>query len=619
MLFKKILGIVLPSALIIIIIVIAFNFKGNSGSKNSIEDEIIGKGLKYRVYNEFNKLSAEVTSDSSIRDFDKSRMPTQRERTLLTGIKGIIYKGGEFKSNVRFSSKSGYVENEYKNFLLKEDAKIESKEVSLYSDHFFMEGNNLISNDTPTKFKLKNMEGVAEKGINHHLNFGVTNFLGASGIYKRSGKKYYFKCKTLMVFKRKNRIIFNGKAHLKSSDSKMKGKEIILQFDEGFKNLIRTDIDGNGYFYIKGTKKGEFKEMTGKLIIAELYKGMIHKIDIVDDGTLVLNRNRNKLKAESDLIHLRFKENSGKLNILKLMKNGVITAEGKRPFSLSASRIRIKFDDKGDIEYCYNRGGSKFKIREFKTDSMSSTYFPQKEMISLAGGNSTLEKGEDRFVSSKFTVDLDKKKLFSKDGISSTLYLKSENSIFSKSPVFISSKKVEINDETGIVVYKDDVKLFQGDTKLNAEKVEVGENTRVSISGDAALNFKNGEEEIVIRGEKINIDPDNNSLNVLGKGSISDKKNTLSGESIIVEFDKSKQIRRIFGKNNVEFKRKSISGESDKVIWMFAKKVIIFTMNAKLVKDNSGQFSGEEIRFFLDNEKVEIKSADGKRVETKID
>ncbi len=618
MFVKKILEIVIPIALIIAVIIIIFGFRGNANSGNSV-DEIIGIGLKYKVYDEFNKLSAEVTSSSSIRDFDKSRIPSQRERILLKDIKGIIYKKGEFKSDVRFSSKSGYVENGYKNFLLKDDAKIESKEASLYSDHFFMEGNSLISNDTPTKFKLKNMEGIAKRGINHHLNFGVTNFLEASGIYKRSGKKYHFKCKTLMVFKKINRIVFNGKVHLESDDSIMKGEEIVMHFNEDFKNLIKSDIVGNGYFYARGKRKGEFREMRGKLITAELHKGTINKIDIVDDGTLILNRNKNKLIAESNLIHLIFKENAGKLNILKLMKKGVITATGRRSFSLSAFRIRIKFDDKGDIDYCYNQGGSKFKIREFRTDSMLSTYYPKKEMISIAGENSTLEKGKDRFVSSKFTVDLDKKKLFSKDKISSTLYLKNENSIFSKSPVFISSKRVEINDKTGIVIYEDDVKLFQGETTLNAGKIEVGGNTEVSISKGTVLNFKNGEEEIIIRGEELYIDPETNSLNISGKGSISDKENTLSGESIVVEFDKNKLITMISGTDNIEFKRKSISGESDKVIWMFAKKVITFMTNAKLVKDSSGQFSGEEIRFFLKDERVEMRSSDGKRIETKID
>ncbi|MCK5222387.1 MAG: hypothetical protein KAR14_12455, partial [Candidatus Aminicenantes bacterium] len=249
----------------------------------------------------------------------------------------------------------------------------------------------------------------------------------------------------------------------------------------------------------------------------------------------------------------------------------------------------------------------------------SMTYYPGEDMVTMSGKKVFLTKGENKFLSRKFIVDTKKEKLFSEDEITSTIYLESGNSIFSKSPVFISSKKVEIYEKSGTIIYSEDVSLFQGDTKLNAEKVEIGNNKSINISGKAKLNFTNGEKNISIGGNEIKIDPTQNSLYIDGEGMISEGENSLSGKSLIVEFDDNNQISRVTGKNKIEFKRKGISGKSEKVVWKFSEKIITFINNAQLIKTDSGRSKGAEIQFSIEDEKVLIKSAEGKRSETKID
>ncbi|MCK5005550.1 MAG: hypothetical protein KAS21_10690, partial [Candidatus Aminicenantes bacterium] len=167
--------------------------------------------------------------------------------------------------------------------------------------------------------------------------------------------------------------------------------------------------------------------------------------------------------------------------------------------------------------------------------------------------------------------------------------------------------------------YSTNVSLFQGDTKLNAEKVEIGENKSINISGKAKLNFTNNEKGISISGEEIKIDPDKNFLYIKGKGVLSEENNSLSGESLVVEFNDNKKISRVTGEDKIEFKRKGISGKSEKVIWKFNEKIITFITNAQLIKADSGSSKGDEIKFYIEDERVVIRSADGKRSETKID
>ena len=86
-----------------------------------------------------------------------------------------------------------------------------------------------------------------------------------------------------------------------------------------------------------------------------------------------------------------------------------------------------------------------------------------------------------------------------------------------------------------------------------------------------------------------------------------------------VIFNDKNEVTRIIGNKNISFKRKNVSAKSEKVTWKFNEKVITFISNAQLIKEKSGSSKGDEIKFFLEDEKVVISSAGRKRSETKID
>ena len=617
---KKILSFISLAFFLFAVIVVILSFKGGGGVGDAGVADIEGRELEYKVYDDQNNLSIYITSSSSKRDFDRSRKPAHRERTLLNDIKGIIYKGGKFKNDLKFSGDSGYVENEFKNFLLKDKSRIESEDILLTSKSFFMEGNSLIKNKSATNFELKTLEGIAAKGMSYHMEVGVVNLFGTTGTYIRSGKKYQFKCKRLMVLNKINRVVFKGDAEIYGEDSIMRGREIILKFTKDFKKLLRTDIRINAYFRAAGDRKGEFREMSGKKIIAAFTKNeQIKNIDITKNGKIYINSRESKLKAESDLILVRFDPDTSKLKRVKLMKSGSVRASGKRSFDINSQRIRVNYDDAGEIIFCNAQGDTSFKMKDYNGNTTLLRYEPPENLIFLKGEKSLIQKDENRFVSPEFEINTKEGKLSSVKEITSVINLKSENSIFSKSPVFVHAKRVEIDDKSGSVIYSKDVSLFQGDTKLNSDKVEIGGDNKIKVSGSVDLKFKNGDKVVSIRGKELNIDPEKNLLKIDGKGTIKEGDNSLSGDLLDIKFNENKEISFVKGEKNIEFKRKKISGESDKVEWGFLKKMITFISNARLIKTNSGTSKGDKIIFYLENEKVVIESADGKRSETKIE
>ncbi len=617
---KKIFSYLLLIVFFSILLIVIVSIGGNSSVEKVADEKIVGKGMKYKVFNEQNILSAEITSSSTKRDFDESREPAQRYRTLLTDINGTIFKHGNFKSDINFSGKTGYVENEYKNFLIEGDAKILSDEVTLLSERFFMEGNSLISNKHLTDFSLKKLKGTAKKGIEYHIKIGVINLFRASGTYVRDEKEFHFRCNKLIVQKKKNRIIFKGMAVLSSDDSTMRGREIILRFNEGFKKLNRTDIRGNGYFHTKGEKAGEFREIIGNKIFTFFNdKGKIRKINVIKKGIINLNHQGSKVKAESRLIYLRFYSNQNGLKNIKLMRSGKVVVEGKKSFTVTARRVRVKFNKKGKIENCNTQGESEFKTGEYHGSSKNLSFFPSKNLITLNGNRSIIEKKGNRFRSTKFSVNTKEEKLYSDKEITSTIHLNSGSSIFTESPVFVSSKKIEMEEKKNIIRYIGNVKLFQGETKLTADKVEISNDREIKITGKVTLTFKNGKEEILLSGEKLRIDPDDNRLFITGKGVLREVENTIESDHLDIGFNDNNEISRIIGKKDVVFKRKNLIGKSDNVLWKFSNKVIVFSGNAVLSKKGSGKSSGDEIKFFLNNERVVISSFHGKRLETNMD
>ena len=617
---KKTLSLLSFAILLILVTVVVLNFRNTHGTGAAGDEHIVGKGLNHKVYDESQKLSAEITSVSSVRDFDRSREPAQRERTLLNTISGVIYKGKKFSSDLRFSGNSGYVENDYQNFLLKDNARVESDELTLTSDNFFMEANSLISNKTTTRFVLKTMEGIAKGGMNYHMKLGVINLLKAAGTYIRNGEKYHFKCNRLMVLNKFNRVVFMGNAQIKSVKSTMRGKEIILKFNAEFKNLLRTDIRGKGYFYTTGDRPGDSREMKGNKIIAVFDENEnINKIDITKNGIVKINSKKSRMEARSDLLYIRFDHRTTKLKFVKLMKKGRVIASGKRSFDVSSKRIRVFYDEKGDISQCNTTGDTVFTMDEYTGSTPKLSYAPPEDRITLEGEKSELRKGNNRFESPEFIVNTREEKLSSDKEIRSVVSLKSENSIFSKSPVFISSKKIEIDESSGTVTYSDSVMMFQEKTRLSADTVKIGDNKTIVISGNGRLTFTNSEKEISVSGGVIGIDPDKDVLNIDDKAVINDGENLFSGKSLIVEFGGNNEIRKISGDGNIEFKRGGISGKSQKAVWKFSDKVITFLTNARLIKTDSGTSVGEEIQFFIEDERVVVKSAPGKRSETKID
>lgn len=620
MFLNKVIRILSLVVFIGIIFLVVFKLKGKSDTGIEAEDIIAGKEMTFRAFNSESKVTFEIKSSDSEKDFDMSRKPAQRERTLLKNIKGKIYKKGKFKSDTFFSGDDGYVENNNQNLLLRGNAFMESKEMRFDSEKFFLEGNSLVSNNTSTNFRLKDLEGTASNGMEFHIKINVLNLFDTEGLFLKNGKTYDFKCDKLIVMDNRNKVVFRGNAVIESVDSTLKGNEISMIFTESFEKIKKSVVMGNGYFYLKGKKSGEYREGMGDRIGTFFNdNGKVSRIEVKKNGIINLRRGSERLRAESNFISIKFNDINEKTELIRMLRGSKVLSKGKRKFDIASKRIRIHYDNEGEVENCFASEKCFFKMEGYNGSSDKLKYEVKNNLVLINGKRSILEKKGSRFVSSDFFLDTKAEKFYSESEITSSIILNSSNAIFSKSSIFISSKKVEILEKTGSIKYSGSVNLFQGDTTLRADELEIKEGEEIKASGNASITFKDNDTEIFLSGGEIGFIQKENTIQVGKGGILKEGNNSLKANSLKIEFNDKNNISRITGTEKIKFNRDEISGKSDNVDWEFIKKFLVFRGNASVSKEKSGLSSGKVIKFYLEGERIVITSSDGVRSKTTID
>ncbi len=589
-------------------------------TKNLSGDEIAsGKNLIYRVFNSENKISLEIKCQSSRKDFDESRPEQYRDRMYLNKIKGKIFKKGKLTGDTEFSSESGYVENNFLNLYLKGDAKVESDVLLISSDYLFMEGNSLISSKSAVEYWLKDLDGVAKRGIEYHIKIDVLNLFKTSGSFVKNSRKYDFNSKKLIILGNSDVIVFRGRSIVEGPGSKLKGREISMQFTEDFKKIKSSVISGNGYVYISGEKKGEFREAFGRKIRATFSEnGNIESLEIRGNGIINLKKGRDRIRVESNLIFIKFNPKNSNVSYIRTLRGSKLDVTGKDPFSINANRIKVEYDESGNIKSCSAMTNCLFKFRDYKGSSKIMDYNAKTGIISISGKRSIIEKKGSRFVSTDFTLDSKNNKLFSEKEIVSTVKIKSENPVFSSKTIFLSSKKVEINEKKGEVVYSGNVKLLQEETELTCNTFRLPEDGSVVSSGNINLKFNNNGE-IVKAGGGIMTFSDSGKKLTIDKGAFFNiQDGSIKARTLKIGFNKENKISELKGTGKTEFTRSNLTGRSDEVAWDILKKKVSFSGNAKISKEKSGETSGEIMDYYIEKERIVVISKKKSRTKTKI-
>ncbi len=616
---KKIFKIIAVVILAFTLIFIIFGISGKGKGSIPTDFSADGQGMISIRFNKENKKVLEVRSAESQRAPD--------DKLLLKNIEATIFKEGHLNKDIKISGKSGVVENNFYNFTISNGAKIDATDLSAHCNSFDIIHREVVKTSDKVDYRLKHLKGVARKGMRLNIKKNFFILYDTVGVYKTAGKSYNYKTNFLRFDDLERSLRMRDGSKIDNKETILKGNQILLQFTEEYRDAAAISSWGKCYFYLqelneKGVK--EFKEARAGHIKNTYNQGNMSETFLQTDVRIRLKTELNTTNVSSNEIKISYDEKTGKIKTMSLPKPSNIRNSGKKNFKAKAYKMDVEYDKNGEISTCKSRGESSFTIDNYTGTSFLMTYDVAKNQVALRGKGSKIVHKKNSFESTRFDVDTEEKKIVSDMGVLSIIQLdaKKSNVLFSKDLIYINAKKIEVADKEGKFTYEGDVELHQKTTILKADKLTIdGENNLVaSGEEDVSLVFKDKEDEVTLKGKEIIFDAQNRKVEIR-RGAVESKGNILRARLLSMEFDKENEINEINGEEKVDFikEQDDITGSSEKVKWLFKNDEIIFLGDAQIQRKDRGTTKGDELQFFLKDNRILVTSGDNKRTETIID
>lgn len=615
---KKLFKIV---SIVILAFTLIFIIAGISGKGKTTQSPVFeadGKGMVSIRFNKEHRKVLEVKCSESERE--------SNDKILMKDIQATVFKKGKIDKDIKISGKTGTVENNFHNFTISNDAKIASEELLAKCNSFEILNQEIVNTEERVNYRVKSLKGVAEKGMRLNIKKNLLFLYNTKGTYTKEGKSFDYRANFLKFDDRERSLRMRDNSKISNEETILKGHRILMQFTEEYKDVELVESWGKCYFYLgeKGKNpKKEFREAQAAHVKNIYSEGNLKKTHFEKNVTVKLKTKLNTTNVSSEEIIILYDEKTGKIKNIDLPKPSDVKNKGKNKFRCKANKMNIEYDKDGEISFCKSRGQSTFSIDKYQGTSFLMVYDIGNHSVSLKGKGSKVAYKKNSFESSKFDVDTNEKKLVSTAGVLSIIILdaKKGNVLFTDDLIYINSNKLEVSDNEGKFTYEEDVELRQKETVLTTDKLAIDEDNNLVASGKlVSLSFKNNEDEVRIKGKKITFDAENKKIEI-EKGIIESMGNILRANVLRMEFSTENNINEIYGEENIDFikEQDNISGSSEKVKWLYTKEEIVFIDSAQIKREGRGTTKGNELRFFLKDNRILITSDDSKRTETIIE
>ncbi len=617
--FKRILKIV---SLVLLVFTLIFIFSGITGKGGIGEREVYeadGKGMVSIVFNKENKKALELKCTESERETE--------DKVWMHNMEATIFKKGRLKKDISIAGDKGFVENNLYDFAITENARILSEDLLVTGQDFYLKDREVLSSKTRVGYRVKSLEGFARKGMRLNLKNNILFLYQTSGTYTRQGKSFDFQSDVLKFEDQKRALRLHKDNLIRGETVVMKGDRILILFSEDYDHVKEISSWGQSYFYQVGKKERpgeEFREISASHIRTIYDDEGNMKNSTIKQGALVKLKNRsNTTEISSHLIKIFYNKKTGNIQNIELPNRGRVQNVGKSNFEITSNKMEVEYNKKGEISICKSRGSSTFKTEEYRGSTFLIRYYADTDMVELQGRNSEIVYKKNSFVATSFEVDIDKKKLKSTSRVRSMVKLDKDSVLFSDDLIYINADLVVISDREGTFNYKDNVDVRQKDTTLSAEQLKIDKENNIAASAKSdkvTLRFRNKEDEVIMKGGEIRFDARNRRVIIEDKGIIKSGENLLRADLLTVGFDKEDQITEIYGEKGIEFRKgEETSGTSEKVNWLYNKDEIVFTGLSRIERTGRGVTKGQELRFYLKENRILIESDAAKRTETVIE
>lgn len=614
---KKYLKIFIGLFLAAILIVVFFGLRGKKNLQYKVESLPDGEGLVFYSFNKNNRKSLELKCKESREEGGG--------KTSLTLIDGLIFKKGRMNKDIRVTGDHGYVENDFNNFYMEKNAKIISEDFSVKGDSFTLKDQAELHSQKQVVYKTDALAGNAVSGMDFFINLNTVRFNNTSGSYLRENRSFDYKTDILWFMDKDKLAVLEKEVLIRDGKSFLKSDWVSLKFTDDLKHIIESSAQKNSYLYYEDQAKGEIKEIKAEIIKSNYdADGNLVQLVVMQNVRVVIKDKTNHMLLGGQMAEMLYDGPSGRPTQLKVPLRGTIENTGKRRFKVTADKIDVLYDEKGEPRFCTGKGKAEFVVENYNGISDKLDYNIEKNSINLTGDNARLESKNNTFRSNVFLIDSKKEILSTNNGIRSIVQMEGENVLLSKESVYVNSKKFTVYEKEKRSVYEKDVNLTQGNTRLTANLLDIAGDNTISVSGNVVLSFtgKRDGKNIYVKGDQVNFIPKEKRIDIITNAIIRVDETILRAVNISVWFNKDDEITRISGEKNITFSKGELTGNSDQIDWLYTTEEVILTGNPYIVKKvrggDSGKTRGKELKIDLKTDKITILSDDTRRTETVI-
>lgn len=664
--YIKIAGLILPGVLIVYLIV---SISGSDDEPVARFSPGKNEGLVSYTYDKHNNVSMVIKSSESY--------PAEKG-TRLKDIEIKKIKKNKELGNITVTGKEGFISLNMNRIKVAGDAKIVSKNMTMESPEFILKAQNELNSVHPVKYYSKKYNGIGKKGASFYFKQKMYKFMDTEGTFEQEGKTYNYKTDILWFWDERHMVIFENNCVIEGKDSRIESRKLDVIYTPDRKHVLRTASHADSRMVMGSKEEGDYKELKGgKIDTRYPEESKIDLIHLRENGEITIVGKKSTMKMSSDDVKIRFSTETGKITRVEMIKEGTVNVESDNPFTISSEKMFITFEG-DDITECTATNVSSFEIGEYSGSTPDLKYDVIQKKIFLKGEGSRIYQKNNRFTSSQFFIDTEKKILSSKAGVKSVIHKKSsqKKTFLSSGEIMINAGNFTIDDKNSTVKYGGNVRLMQEGLNLKTFKLDIPANGDIVADGDCIMTFVTDKSETLLTGEKIFMDAENNriylhsekeesGLTLKGKSSAEEKEDSVKEEKssdktalkekkslekkeaekidkdksktisvkedeeeqeesslhakiLLIELDDKRSISKISGRTDVRFEKGKISGSSNDVKWFFSKQIMVFTGEASLGTSEGSFEKGDILELRLDKNLIITRSKGRARTETLI-
>jgi lipopolysaccharide transport protein LptA len=183
-------------------------------------------------------------------------------------------------------------------------------------------------------------------------------------------------------------------------------------------------------------------------------------------------------------------------------------------------------------------------------------------------------------------------------------------------PVFVNSDSLMMRQQNKTAYFSGNVRAWQETNTILSNELQVtGAGEQITARGNCRMTlYQEGDatkkSPILARSEQLVARKNDRRVELLGGVSIVDEQRTMTSDKAAFFFDANKKLDHVEADGKIVLVEKATNrkGTGDKAIYQLAKKLVFMTGNPATATDPSGTLSGQQIKFDLARNKVEVVS-----------